>query len=124
MSRPARAAVAGLALAVLAGGVALPLLGLALAEEPAPFCCRDRCCCTGEPTHDGSGVPCLRAACRCGEPDAVVIAAPLRIEAVLPAVVRPVAVARQVLPPGPHAEPPLGRPDEPPVPPPKTPLPA
>ena len=56
--RLAAKAVAGLA--VLLGGLALPFLGMVLADEPAPFCCRGRCCCTGE-TTDARGRPALPA---------------------------------------------------------------
>ena len=45
-SRVLRSAAAAFALTVLLGGLGLPLLGLALADEPAAFCCaKGRCCC-------------------------------------------------------------------------------
>jgi hypothetical protein len=125
MSRRARAAAAALGLAVLLGGVAVPLLGLVLAEEPADFCCSTgRCCCTGETTDDGGGRPCLRVRCGCGRPDAAVIAAPLRLEAVLPAVAAPSGAEARRL--DGHLAPasPLERREKPPLPPPKPPLPA
>jgi hypothetical protein len=115
-------AVAGLA--VLFGSLALPLLNVALADEPAPFCCRGRCCCTGEATDDGDGRPCLRVRCGCGQPDALVIASPLRVEAVLPAVAAPRRVEARRLDRRAAPEDPLDRPHAPPVPPPKRPLPA
>jgi len=125
MSRLARAAAAALGLAVLLGGLTVPLLGLVPADEPAPFCCgRGRCCCTGEAPDDGGGRPCLRVRCGCGQPDAAVIAAPLRLEAVLPAVPAPAGAEARRLerPPAPAS--PLDRPHEPPLPPPRRPLPA
>jgi hypothetical protein len=124
MSRLARAAAAGFALAVLAGGLGLPLLGLVIADEPAPFCCRGRCCCTGEPTDAADGRPCLRASCHCGRPDPVVAGAPLLFEAVLPAVARSAAPPAPDLAPGALAERPIARSHEPPVPPPRRLLPA
>jgi hypothetical protein len=124
MSRLAHAAAAGLALAVLLGSLALPLASLAR-DEPAPFCCsRGRCCCAGEPADEGSGRPCLRAACRCGKPEAIVLAPPLRIEAVLPAAVLFATAALATLRAGAVAQVPLTRADDPPVPPPRRPLPA
>ena len=123
MSRLTRAVLAGLALAVLVGGLALPLASLAV-DEPAPFCCRGRCCCTGEPTNDGDGRPCLRAACRCGQPDAIVLAAPLWLEAVLPVVARPAATASAEMPRGADTPRPPAPAEEPPVPPPRRPVPA
>ena len=115
-------AVAGLA--ILLGSLALPLLSAALAEEPAPFCCRGRCCCTVETTDDAEGRPCLRVRCGCGQPDAVVIGAPLRFEAVLPAVCAPLRSEARPLERRLAPASPLDRPHAPPVPPPKRPLPA
>ena len=123
-SRARRAVMAVAGLAILLGSLALPLVSAALAEEPAPFCCRGRCCCTGESTDDGDGRPCLRVRCGCGQPDAVVIGAPLRLEAVLPAVVAPRRAAARRLEGCAPPEAPLDRPHAPPVPPPKRPLPA
>ncbi len=123
-SRFRRSVKAGAGLAVLLGSLALPLLGLVRADQLVPFCCRGRCCCTGESADDGDGRPCLRLRCGCGEPEAVVIAAPLRLEAVLPALAVPGrADARRL---GRRAEPASLRnpPRAPPVPPPKRPLPA
>jgi hypothetical protein len=123
-SRLRRTVKAAAGLAILLGSLALPLLSAVLTDEPAPFCCRGRCCCTGERTDDGDGRPCLRVRCGCGQPDALVIGAPLRLEAVLPVVVAPRrAEARRFdrcAVPGD----PLDRPHAPPVPPPKRPLPA
>jgi hypothetical protein len=123
MSRLTRAVLASLALAVLVGGLALPLASLAL-DEPAPFCCRGRCCCTGEPTGGEDDRPCLRAACHCGQPGAIVLTAPLRLEAVLPVLARPAAPASVAMPRGADAPRPPARADEPPVPPPRRVLPA
>ena len=130
MSRPGarnrmrRGAKAVVGLAVLLGGLALPFLGIVLADEPAPFCCRGRCCCTGEKTEAADGRPCLRVACRCGQPDAVLVGAPLRLEAVLPAVLAPCRAEARPLEQrqAPASAP--DRPHAPPVPPPKRPLPA
>jgi hypothetical protein len=110
-------------LGVLLGGLALPLLGL-VADEPAPFCCRGRCCCAGEATREADGRPCLRARCGCGTPDAGVIVAPLRLEAVLSPVVAPAPAEagrreRLLAPPRP-----LDRPRQPLLPPPRRTLPA
>ncbi len=125
MSRPARAAGATLGLAVLLGGVTVPLLGLAFAEGPGDFCCRKgRCCCSGETTDDGDGRPCLRVRCACGQTDAAVIAAPLRLEAVLPVVAAPSGAEARRLEGGPPPASPLDRPAEPPLPPPRRLLPA
>ncbi len=120
--RLAAKAVAGLA--VLLGGLALPFLGMVLADEPAPFCCRGRCCCTGERTDERDGPPSLRVRCGCGQPDAVVIGAPLRLEAVLPAVVAPRRAEARRLDRRAPPESPLDQPHAPPVPPPKRPPPA
>ena len=115
-------AVAGLA--ILLGSLGLPLLGLVLADEPAPLCCRGRCCCTGKTTDDAQGRPCLRVRCGCGQPDPIVIAAPLRLEAVLPAVVTPRRAEARRLDRCAAPKGPLDRPRAPPIPPPKRPLPA
>jgi len=62
--------------------------------------------------------------CGCGQPDALVIGAPLRLEAVLPVVVAPRrAEARRLDRRAAHGDP-LDRPHAPPVPPPKRSLPA
>ena len=121
MSRLARATVAALGLAVLAFSTALPLVGL-VAEEPAPFCCRGRCCCTGEAASEGDGRPCLRVRCGCRTSDAAVIVAPLRLEAVLPGFAGPARAEARRPRQGSAAPSPLDRPDEPPLPPPKRPL--
>ena len=116
--------MAALGLAALLGGLALPLLGLFPGDGPVPFCCRGRCCCTGEATDDGDGRPCLRQRCGCGQPGAVVIAAPLQVDAVLlaagPLATPSASEARRET----AAEQPLPRADPPPVPPPRRPLPA
>jgi hypothetical protein len=122
MSR--RRSMAALGLAVLLGGLSVPLLGLFPADGPIPSCCRGRCCCTGEATDDGDGRPCLRQRCGCGQPGTVAIAAPLQVEAILPAagllVAAPPSEARGET----AGERPLPRADAPPVPPPRRPLPA
>jgi hypothetical protein len=123
-SRCRRAVEAVAGLAVLLGSLALPLLGLVRADPPVPFCCRGRCCCTGESTDDGDGRPCLRLRCGCGEPDGVVIAASLRLEAVLPAVAVPSRAGARRLGRGAEPASPRNPPHAPPVPPPKRPLPA
>jgi hypothetical protein len=123
MSRLTRVTVAVLGLAVLLGGTALPLLAL-LADEPTPFCCRGRCCCTGETRSDGDGRPCLRVRCGCEAPGAVVVPALLRLEATLPRVARAARSEARWLEAYLAVPSPLDRPDEPPFPPPKNLLPA
>jgi len=123
-SRLRRTLKAAAGLAILLGSLALPLLSAVLADEPASFCRRGRCCCTAETTDDGLGRPCLRVRCGCGQPDAVVIGAPLRLEAVLPAVVAPLRTEARRLDRCAPSEGPLDRPHAPPVPPPKRLLPA
>ena len=124
MCRLPRAAVAGLALAVLLGGLALPLVSLALADEPAPFCCgKGRCCCA-DAAAGADERPCLRRGCGCEQRDVVVAGAPLWLEAVLPATSRmprpqPRPLAGSLTPGGP-----LARPHAPPVPPPRRSFPA
>jgi len=81
--RRVRAVVGALVLATLAGGLALPLIGLALVEERAPYCGPGgRCCCRGGETQEGDR-PCLRGGCRCGSDDPVATGAPFAREAVL-----------------------------------------
>jgi len=119
-----RAAIACLELGVLLGGWGLPLISLALAGEPAPFCCaKGRCCCAGASAGTEER-PCLRRGCGCDERDAVVAGAPPWFEAVLPAPSRlagpePRPLDRSVAPGSL-----FGRPHAPPVPPPKLSLPA
>jgi hypothetical protein len=122
-SLPLRAASA-FGLAVLLGGLAVPLVGLVLEDERAPFCCgKGRCCCAdGAAGRDDR--TCLRRGCGCERPDEAAEGAPLRIEAILPAPgplpaastaeARWEAMAGQLLP----------REDAPPVPPPRRSLPA
>ena len=122
MSRIARAAVAFLGLAVLASGLVLPVLGLALADEPAAFCCAKGRCCCADPAAGADERPCLRRGCGCERPDATVAGAPLAFEAVLPATARldrpePRSLEGLAAPGSP-----LARPPAPPVPPPKRPL--
>jgi hypothetical protein len=121
-SRVVRAAAAAFALAVLLGGLGLPLVGLLLADEPAPFCCgKGRCCCAGDasPADDRA---CLRRGCGCEQKDATVAGVPLSFEAVLAAASRLPRLALRSLE-GPPASGGLRtRPHSPPVPPPKRPL--
>ena len=122
-SRVLRAVAAVFALTVLLGGLGLPLLGLVLPDEPAPFCCgKGRCCCTGD-ASPADGRACLRRSCGCEQTDATVAGAPLSFEAVLPAVSRLPRLALRSLE-GPPASGGLRtRPHSPPVPPPGVPSP-
>jgi len=125
MSRPARAAVALLGLAALLGGVAVPLLGLVLADEPSASCCgRGRCCCVGDRTRGGDERECFRRACGCAHGDAVVIAGPFRFEAVLPTAGSLDDRSWSRLPSAASPARPLDRPHAPPLPPPRRLLPA
>ena len=110
---------AALGLAVLLGGLAVPLIGIVLADEPASFCCsKGRCCCADVARSTDEG-PCLRRGCGCGHTDELVTGAPLRIEAVLsasaPLTHASPAEARWAI----VAERPVARAHEPPVPPPR-----
>lgn len=119
MSRLARAVAAAMGLAVLGGGTALPLLAPVPGEETSSYCCRGRCCCTGEATNERTAGACLRVSCGCGSPEGALIPASLRLEAVLTAVPRPaVAEPRRLERSSPPAAP-LERPHAPPVPPPR-----
>ena len=112
-------AAAALGLVVLLGGLALPLLGLVLADERVPFCCRTgRCCCADE-TAGTDDRTCLRRGCGCEHPDATAAGAPLRIEAVLPASEPLVTVSLGEARWEAVAEQPLPWADSPPVPPPR-----
>jgi hypothetical protein len=118
MSRLGRAAVAALALLALAGGLALPLVGLA-GEQNAAWCCAKGRCCCASPDAGRDERPCLRRGCGCEEGPAAVAGAPLLIEAVLPGPVR-LASPDPRAGGGPAASVrPLARPNPPPVPPPK-----
>ena len=118
----ARALRAAFALGVLLGGLGLPVLGLVLADEPAPLCgARGRCCCAGGPAGQDDR-PCLRRACGCEHEDAAPAGGPLRIEAVLPASSRPAVPEPRLLSRANPGETPLARPHAPPVPPPRRPL--
>lgn len=123
MSRLARATVAAVGLGLLGGGVA-PLLGLLLAGDAESFCRRGRCCCASETTQDEAGRPCLRSSCGCGKPDRTAIAAPLRLEAVLPEPAARAGDEARRLPLRAPAARPLDQPAEPPIPPPRRLLPA
>ncbi len=121
--RPLRAAAA-FGLAVLLGGLAVPLIGVVLADEPVRFCCSKGRCCCADVARSTDEAPCLRRGCGCGHSDELVAGAPLRIEAVLcaslPVTCASPAEARW----GIVAERPVARAHEPPVPPPKSSLPA
>jgi len=118
-SRVLRSAAAVFALTVLLGGLGLPLLGLALADEPGPFCCaKGRCCCANA-TAGADERPCLRRGCGCERPDATVAGAPLAFEAVLPATSRLPRLAARSLGGSLAPASPLARPHAPPVPPPR-----
>lgn len=126
VSHPSRALrlAAAFGLSVLFSGLTLPLVGLVLADEPAAFCCsKGRCCCADVAPSTDEG-PCLRRGCGCGHPDELVTGAPLRIEAVLasssPVADASAAEARWEI----VAERPVARAHEPPVPPPRSSLPA
>jgi hypothetical protein len=119
-----RARVAAFALAALLGGNLLPVLGLALADPPAPLCCgKGRCCCAGRPT-DSDDRLCMRRACGCGHEDATSAGEPLRLEAVLPGRdLAPLPEPRPILR-ALTGESPIALPHAPPVPPPRRSLPA
>jgi hypothetical protein len=119
MSRVARAAAALLGLAVLGGALVLPVLGLALADEPAPFCCAKGRCCCADAAAGADERPCLRRGCGCERPDATVAGAPLAFEAVLPATSRLPRLAARSLGGSLAPASPLARPHAPPVPPPR-----
>lgn len=120
MSRPAllRAASA-LGLAVLLGGLFVPLVGLVLEDERTPTCCRKGHCCCADPAAGRDDRTCLRRGCGCERPDEVVAGAPLRIEAVLPASAPPPAATSADACWDAVVERPLPREDAPPAPPPR-----
>jgi hypothetical protein len=117
-------AASALGLAVLLGGLAVPLVGLVLEDERALFCCRKGRCCCADPAAGRDDRACLRRGCGCERPDEVVAGAPLRIEAVLsasaPPPTAPPADARWEA----VVERPFAREDAPPAPPPRPSLPA
>ncbi len=109
---------AGVALAALAGGPALPLFSLADRDETAAACCgRGRCCCGGAARLPQG--PCLRALCGCAEHAPSEEAAPLLTEAVLS--VQAMPTLPHLAGPAPANAPPaaLARPGRPPTPPPR-----
>lgn len=118
---PSAAAV--FALTVLLGGLGLPLLGLALADEPGPFCCTNGRCCCAETTAGADERLCLRRGCGCERPDAMVAGAPLAFEAVLPATSHLERPPPRLLAGAAVPESPLARLPAPPVPPPRRPSP-
>jgi hypothetical protein len=118
-----RTAVAGLALAVLLGGLGAPLAGLLHADEEGAFCgTNGRCCCAG--AQGASDRPCLRRACGCDRPEPATVHAPMCVEAVLPLVARLFPAEGARVRPAAPAPRPFDRPDEPVVPPPRGPRPA
>jgi hypothetical protein len=117
-------AVAAFGLAVLVAGFALPLMGLVLADEPVSFCCSKGRCCCADVARSTDEAPCLRRGCGCGHSDELVTGAPLRIEAVLSASARVGAVSPAQVRWASMGERPIARADDPPVPPPRRPLPA
>ena len=119
-----RALRASFALALLLGGLVLPLLGFVLADEHAAFSCgKDRCCCSGDAAGQGDR-PCLRRTCGCGHADATPAGEPLRIEAVLPVMSPPAVPEPRRLARGDAWGSLLTRPHAPPVPPPRRSFPA
>jgi hypothetical protein len=116
-----RAALAAALLGVLLAGLATPLLGLVFEADAGAGCCSGgRCCCREDDAPRPEG-PCLTAGCGCSRPETSTAAAPLRIEALLPALDPPACPE-----PGRRAfsaarGTPHSRPDEPLVPPPRHP---
>ncbi len=125
MSRPRLLrAAAALGLAALLAGLAVPLLGLVLADARVPLCCsKGRCCCADEAARRDDRT-CLRRGCGCEQPGEAIAGEPLRIEAVLPASGSLVGASPAVARWEAEAEQPLPRADAPPVPPPRRSLPA
>lgn len=123
MSRLGRAAAAALALLALAGGLGLPLVGLA-GDESAAWCCTKGRCCCASPEAGRDERPCLRRGCGCEEGPLAVAGAPLLLEAVLPAPGRLAAPDLRAGGGPTAAVRPLARPHAPPVPPPRPALPA
>ena len=119
MSSLRRGARGALGLAVLLGGLALPLLGLALDEGRPAFCrSKGRCCCA-DAAGGADERPCLRRGCGCERGDVVVAGAPLWLEAVLPATSHLGRSAPRSLEGTATPASPLARPHAPPVPPPR-----
>ncbi|MCL4818957.1 MAG: hypothetical protein KJ067_07435 [Vicinamibacteria bacterium] len=114
----AASGTSALLLGLLAWSLLLPLFSVALAhDEDGVACCRRGYCCC-RPHADPPG-PCLRSRCGCQLPTEVVVAAPLRVEAVMPLRPHVVAAPPTRTEPAPTSTRPLSRIDEPPVPPPK-----
>lgn len=113
------AGTAGLLLGLLLWSLVLPLASVALAhDDSGAACCRRGYCCCREPGEEPAG-PCLRSRCGCGLGQEAAVAAPLRVEAVLPQLAA-LTTTRPSRLPAPRQHPtPLARPDAPPVPPPK-----
>jgi len=112
------------ALSVLLGGLVLPVLGVVLADEPAPLCCsKGRCCCADVARNTDEG-PCLRRGCSCEHPDEAVNGAPLLLEAVLPCAAPLAAASPAEARWTSSDDPPIARADRPAVPPPRRSLPA
>ena len=122
-NRLVRSLASTFGLAVLLGGLAVSFVSLVVAEAPSDFCCgRGRCCCARTAAPGADERSCLRRACGCQRPDAIIAGAPVTIEAVLPT---PVAVAdpgwRRLAGAAPSDRP-LDRPHVPPLPPPRRPI--
>ena len=104
---------------------ASPSLGLVLADEPAALLLpRAAAAARARRRTTGTAGPACACAAAAASRDAVVVGAPLRLEAVLPAVAPPAAPRRAGSRVAPAPEAPLDRPHAPPVPPPKRLLPA
>jgi hypothetical protein len=117
-------AAAAFGVAALLGGLALPALGLVLAEGPTSFCCSSGRCCCADAAAGTDDRTCLRRGCGCEHPDATLARVPLQIEAVLPATSLPAHPEPRLLRGTDADGTVLTRPHAPPVPPPRRPLPA
>jgi hypothetical protein len=121
-ARLLRGATALVTLGVILGGLSLPVLPFAFADEPAPFCgVGGRCCCAGK-QDERDGV-CLRQSCGCERPSAVALEARPWLEAVLPTALLPTLDEPRVRARRVASSPFLDRSAEPTVPPPRTPQP-
>ena len=118
-TRLLRAVTGALGLAVLLGGLALPLVALALDEGRTPFCCSWGRCCCADAAGGADERPCLRRGCGCERGDVVVAGAPLGFDAELPATSRPERPAPRSREGTAAPGSPLARPHAPPVPPPR-----
>lgn len=120
---PLRAAAA-FGLTALLGALALPLLGLVIADERTPVCCgKGRCCCADDAAGRDDRT-CLRRGCGCERHGEAVTGAMLETEAILPASEALAAASPRYARWPIEPERPLPRSEAPPVPPPRRPLPA